>query len=59
MNQPTAEEPTQAVSPGADPTQDRSPGQADADMVDPAAAVDAEFIPGPDGPTDPDAPSHP
>src|SRR5580765_4688850 len=45
MTQPTSEEPTRAVTPGADPARHRSPGQADPDMVDPAAAVDAEFDP--------------
>ena len=46
MSEPTTpDEPTQAVTPGADPTQDQSPGQSDPDLVDPAAAVDAEFDP--------------
>ncbi len=50
MTEPTGDEPTQAVTPGADPTQHPSPGQADPEMVDPAAAVAAEFNPEHDEP---------
>ena len=42
----TAEqEPTQAISPGADLYEPESPGQSDPVMVDPAAAANAEFDP--------------
>lgn len=42
----TAEqEPTQAISPGADPYESRSTGRSDPMMVDPAVAAAAEFDP--------------
>lgn len=48
MSTPSAEEqPTQAVSPGADPTQDQDQDQGRSDMVDPAQAAGAEFEPEP------------
>ncbi|SDP28672.1 hypothetical protein SAMN04515671_3562 [Nakamurella panacisegetis] len=45
---PRPEQPTQAVSPGADPTQDEENGQGRSDMVDPSQAAGAEFAPDPD-----------
>lgn len=39
------EEPTQAISPGADPFEPKSAGQSDPMMVNPAAAAAAEFDP--------------
>ncbi len=39
------EEPTQAVSPGADPYELKYPGQSDPLMVNPFEAAEAEFDP--------------